>query len=273
MGYVQPVGGYTKIITPTIGVHGAPFFLFNFLPFASTSAAIKLQSPGNPIVVTNPTPWGDETNSLLRELSGITDPHIKPNVKYLIALDNKHFLAIKGWTQQFPDATVIGMDGLLKKTEKPDGGHTIKFDILFGSKNLHPDLPTELASEFDTIFFPNSETQELALFHKPTNTLFTADLFPNLPAHRAFEKLLNQSGNGFFWKFFQKHILTTSLFSVDGRLAKNLITKLAGNDKQSAQELLDLNVDRIIMCHGDYIEQGASEVIHNLLTPLVKKGN
>lgn len=270
MGYFDPVGGYVKPISKDIAVHGCPFSKTT-IPLGSTSVAIKLEAPGNPIIVTNPTIYCPETEQMLELIS----PDATPNVKYLAALNQQHYMGLKSWIEKYPDAEVIGVEGLQEKTSKDH----IHFDYLFTTNAITPEsvrMPKVLIDAFDIVYYPTGIFREILLLHKATKTLLTADLLFNLPAKDQYHEYWQQDATP-SWYSYVYAILQVPLhyFHIDSYITikvAQLATK-RGTSFENIERVHNWQVDRIIACHGDIVEgERAQAVMTAVFGPLVSKG-
>ncbi|KAG5360722.1 hypothetical protein CJU89_3808 [Yarrowia sp. B02] len=254
--YFTPVGGNIRQITKDIVIHSCPFtraYLFNF---GGRMTCVKL--PSTEVVLFAPTPICEQSEAAVKLLAGDS-----PNVKYLVAPDFEHYMAIKAWKEKFPQAVVIGPEELAEKLT-PEG---INLDIGFkpseGNKLLTgPALasvgfPKELVDTFDAVYLPSHGNKEIMLYHKHSETLLEADAIFNTPSTEQYKgsnvnpkgswgipNLMNYMG---FDSYLQKRLWKT--LYVDPGAAKKAYT-----------ELLTLPIKRIIPCHGDLIELPPAEI-------------
>ena len=170
---------------------------------------------------------------------------INGQVKYIIAPDLEHHLYVGEWKQLYPNASVIGVEGLDKKRKD------VHFDYIF-SKNNAKALPKDFTDEFDTAYFDGFVSKDLVLYHKVTKSLMVADLLWNLPAHEQYSNASSKPTGG----------LTALFNSLNWRNTthKRFLWYLAGKDRdrmrRDAKLVASWNIETIIPCHGDIIAEG-----------------
>jgi len=73
-------------------------------------------------------------------------------MKYLVAPDYEHHISMTPWHKEYPQAKVIGVEGLDEKKKKED----IKFDVIFTKDNKHTlKVDEEFDKEFDVEYVPS----------------------------------------------------------------------------------------------------------------------
>ena len=102
---------------------------------------------------------------------------------------------LKAWKDLYPDAEVIGPQGL--DVTLPSVG----FDYLFTQENLDRTFGD---NEIVARFFPGYESKEIAFLHVPSKTLLNADLAENLPSTEQYSKTGENAASGFWTGLFVK---------------------------------------------------------------------
>ncbi|KAG5368994.1 hypothetical protein CJU90_1243 [Yarrowia sp. C11] len=249
--YFTPVGGNWRHVTPNIVIHSCPFTRACLMNFGGRMSLIKLQTEDQGVVVFAPTPYAKESQSALALLAGDS-----PNVKYLVAPDFEHHMALKGWKEAYPQALIIGPEELREKKKKegvdidivlrPQDGHK----LLEGKTLSAIGFPEELVEEFDVMYLPSHQNKEILMYHKPTETLLEADAIFNTPANEQYKDSTTDP-RGFIFP----NIMNCMGF--ESGLQKTLLPKIY-KDKPAARgafkQLMELDIQRIIPCHGDLIE-------------------
>lgn len=266
--YFNPVGGNWRHVTPNIVIHSCPFTRACLMNFGGRMTLTKLQTEDQGIVVYAPTPYGPEGQSALKLLAGD-----QPNVKYLVAPDFEHHMGLKGWKEAYPQALIIGPEELREKKKKEG----INVDIVLRPQDAHNLLqgkalaaigfPEELAAEFDVMYMPSHQNKEILFYHKPTATLMEADVIFNTPAYEQYKDSKTNPRGAIF-----PNIMNCMGF--ESKLQRKLLPKIY-KDKPAAREafrqLMELDIQRIIPCHGDLMEFPPSEMrakIANLISNL-----
>lgn len=275
-GYLKPIGGHSRVLLPgVIAIHSLPF-LRVFLEIGGRATAIKLNTKDEGILVFAPIPWGPEAQSFLKTLEPNKDIN-QMNVKYLVAPDVEHHMALKSWKEQFPNVKIFGPEPLIAK-KKSEGvaidyafsesdGKTLLTEETIKTKSTL-DIPNEIMAEFDFAYFPHHVNKELVLLHKPTKTLLTADLFFNLPSFEQYENSqINPVGGLSF---------LTKYLSIDSWLQRKIFgSALPKKDYEGVlNAIYQWNFERIIPCHGDILEGvNIRDRFANLFQKYIKKTN
>lgn len=199
------------------------------------------------------TPTVKETVSQLGEL------------KYIAALDIEHHIFVGAWHEAFPNAKVIGVEGLPEKRAKQKN-EDVPFASVFTKANKETiKVDEEFDAEFDYEFVDGHMNKELVFMHKPSKTLIEADLMFNLPATEQFSKTGESATDGVLTKLFValNHTQGEALWprrltwygtsSGDRPSFNKSIAKINGWD-----------FDTIVPCHGDVIETGGKSVFEKM---------
>ncbi|KAF7789997.1 hypothetical protein EIP86_000945 [Pleurotus ostreatoroseus] len=96
-------------VTKDVWTFSRPFTLFGRLPVGGRSTAIKLSQ--DRVWVLASTPLTEETKKKLAELG---------DVKYVVAPNLFHHIFLKDYKTAYPNASIIGPEGLNAKKE-PEG--------------------------------------------------------------------------------------------------------------------------------------------------------
>ena len=123
------------------------------------------------LLVHSPVEWNPELNDCIDVLGGGVGHIISPNYEHL-----KYALQ---WARRYPDANLYACPGLPTRMPEIPWTH-----------ELGHTTPSSLAETIDSVFFDcelNPFTSkpffnEVSFFHKPSRTLFMADMFWNYPS-------------------------------------------------------------------------------------------
>ncbi|EEP78851.1 conserved hypothetical protein [Uncinocarpus reesii 1704] len=234
-----------------------PFSRFGLLRIGGRGTIIRMASGSS--AVFSPV-------ALTEHVKGIITALNSP-IKFIIAPDLEHHIFLGDWKAAFPDAKVIGPEGLQEKREKNvKTKDTSKVDFVFTPKNRHnPDTFPEFNAEFETQYLPSHPNREIVVFHKPTKTLLQADLFFNLPATQQYEKERGGATQGILTKLFLPVWSTEGDAIWQKRFTWYL---LAGRNrdewKESLRRIDRWDFERVIPCHGDVIDTGGKLVFRKL---------
>jgi hypothetical protein len=213
---------------------------------------VKLQSGG--VAVFSPvalTPEVKETVSAMGEL------------KYITAPDIEHHIFLGPWHEAYPNAKVIGVEGLPEKRKKQKN-EDVPFAAIFTKANRETiKIDSEFDSEFDHEYMPSHPNLDVAFFHKPSKTLIEADIMFNLPATEQFSKSGEAANSGILNKIW------ISLFNTNGAGQKRFIwyaisLKDRTGYSASIAKINSWDFNTIVPCHGDVIENDAKGVFQKV---------
>ncbi len=97
-------------------------------------------------------------------------------VGYIAALDYEHHIFITDWSKAFPEAKLLGVEGLAEKREKDQATAGSKFSHVWTQKNkASMKVDPDFDREFDYEYVGSHANKELVLVHKPDRTLIEAE--------------------------------------------------------------------------------------------------
>ncbi|CAL1708877.1 unnamed protein product [Somion occarium] len=223
-------------ITPEVTIFSRPFTrFFGLFPMGGRSTAVKL-SDGSVWVVAS-TPLSPETKETVDNM-GI--------VKYIIAPDVDHHLFLSEWKKAYPEARLIGVQGLPDKMES----HRWKYDGLYGIDSSETRYGFE--DEIQSCYFSGFSKKDVAFLHIPSKTLIVADLIFNLPANEQFSKSKTSSKIPFLFPKLEPY----------GKAMRDFVWGEGKNKdemRKDAKTVASWDFERIIPCHGDVIENDAKK--------------
>lgn len=164
-------------------------------------------------------------------------------VKYIVAPGNFHHLFVSDFQQHYPDAETFLCPGLERK--RPD----IQFDWILGDR---PD--PRWGDEIEQVLIQGTRIiREVAFFHKPSKTLILVDLLENIGddyQHKAGLWLR------FWWKVvFRMWNHPKAAPEYQMAWGKKQIVK------KGLEKILDWQAERVILAHGELVEENVSEVL------------
>ena len=162
-------------------------------------------------------------------------------VEFIVAPGSYHHLYIPSAQRAFPEAETFICPGIERK--RPE----LEFDWFLGDR---PDPRWE--ADFDQVLVRgNRFIWEVAFFHKATRTLLLVDLIENFTDRSEDVSLTLE----LWWK---------AVFRMWGTPKPAPEYQLGWKDKtaarQSLERILEWDFERIIVAHGDLIEEHAQEV-------------
>ncbi|ROW13801.1 hypothetical protein VPNG_03563 [Cytospora leucostoma] len=248
-------------ITPNVATFSVPFKRFGTVPIGGRGTVVKLTSGS--LAVFSPVALTDDVKAKLTELGG--------TVKYIIAPDIEHHIFITEWHQAFPDAKIIGPEGLPEKRAKqsatdPKIGND-EFAVVFKAQDkLNTKIDEEFDHDFEYEYVDAHANKELAFFYKPDKVLVEADLLFNLPANEQYSKVPeseNQPG------FLVRQFMSLQTTQGEAKGAKRFTWYvLSARDRtgfnESIQRIHAWDFETIIPCHGDSIVGDGKQVFEKV---------
>ena len=234
-----------KDISSTITTFTTPFNRFaplgrslpTFVAVGNRATALRLQD--GRVLLLNPIQLEPRIQSRLQELGGV----------HFLACDLGHHMYVADYLKIWPQAQTIGVPGLEGKRKD------VKWNFIYSSQQQKVENAFNFEDEIETVLFEGFITYCIAWYHKPTRTLIQSDLLMNLPCTEQYAPSSASTGPG-SWAFAQVAHARSSWF-------RRLIWYIATVDyklvRRDAKQVAEWDVERIVPCHGDVIEEGGSE--------------
>jgi hypothetical protein len=245
-------------VTPNVVTFSVPFARFGRIQIGGRGTLVRLTS-GN-LAVFSPVALTEETKAKVAELGG--------NVAYIIALDFEHHIFVSEWAAQWPEAKIIGPEGLPEKRAKQTKDPKInddKFAVVFtkeGKRDIR--ISEEFDADFDYEYVDGHANKELVFNYRPDKVLIEADLMFNLPATEQYSKVPeSERPNGFLNKIFHSVQNTSG----EATWSKRFNWHLA-KDRNSMSDSLKV-IDQwdfvtLIPCHGDVLEGNGKDIFRKI---------
>lgn len=166
------------------------------------------------------------------------------DVRHIVAPGSYHYLHVVSAQNAFPEATTYICPGIERKL--PDLG----FDWILG------DTPSpDLAVEFDQVLVRGAKyIWEVAFFHMPSRTLLLVDLVENIGDQT--------EGVGIGLKIWWK-----AVFHMWNKAKPAPEYQMGWKDKAAAkrslERILDWDFERVVLAHGDLIEEDAKTIVRH----------
>ncbi|RYZ42328.1 MAG: DUF4336 domain-containing protein [Myxococcaceae bacterium] len=228
-----PDAGLRKL-SDDVHVLDAPF---NLLGIEVGGRMTVLRLPDGGLWVHSPVAFTPERRAALEALGP---------VRFLVAPNLFHHLHLPDWAAAFPDARVAAPPGL--RAKQP----ALRIDLVLGDA---PDAGW--ASVVDQVHVRGMpRLGEFLFFHRPSRTLLVTDL--------VFHYQRADS-----WKLR----LYARVERVWKRFAVPLLIRVAlMKDKQAVradlQRVLQWDVERVVVCHGEVLEHGGQKALHDAFAGL-----
>ncbi|KAK1241154.1 hypothetical protein MKX08_001128 [Trichoderma sp. CBMAI-0020] len=245
-------------VTPNVVTFSVPFARFGRIQIGGRGTLVRLTS-GN-LAVFSPVALTEETKAKAAELGG--------NVAYIIALDFEHHIFISEWAKQWPEAKIIGPEGLPEKRAKQTKDPKInddKFAVVFtkeGKRDIR--ISDEFDADFDYEYVDGHVNKELVFNYRPDKVLIEADLMFNLPATEQYSKVPeSERPSGFLNKIFHSVQNTSGEATWPKRFNWHL-----AKDRSSMSDSLKVidqwDFTTLIPCHGDVLEGNGKDIFRKI---------
>ena len=166
-------------------------------------------------------------------------------VRFLVAPNLMHHVSLGDWAEAYPDAKVAAPAGLRRKRSD------LRIDVALGDTAEAAWAP--VLEQVRVQGMPKLD--ELLFFHRPSRTLFVTDLAFNIHQTESWFTRVYLKLNG-AWRKLSPTLLTRSLIKDREALRASLARVLAWD------------VERVVVCHGDVLEQGGQEAVRDAFARL-----
>ncbi|KAE9390332.1 hypothetical protein BT96DRAFT_889413 [Gymnopus androsaceus JB14] len=229
-------------VTSDIWTFSRPFGRgpFGFLPWGGRSTAVKLSS--GDVWVLASTPLTEDTKTTIDSLG---------TVKWIISADIVHHIFLGQFKKAYPEAKVIGVDGL--KEKKKQNKEDLVIDGEYGVDS--PSALYGFEDEIKACYFSGFANKDVAFLHVASRTLIVADLLFNLPGTEQYSKSKTSP-----------KIPIIGKLNPESGLLKWLLWSIGDNKdamRRDIKTVCDWDFDRVIMCHGDVIESDGKKAWEN----------
>ena len=127
---------------------------------------MRLQSGA--LAVFSPTALTHEVRSTVESMGN--------QVAYIAALDYEHHIFITDWARAFPQAKLLGVEGLPEKRENDQATAGNKFQHVWTQKNkANMKVDPDFDKEFDYEYVGSHANKELVFVHKRDKTMIEAE--------------------------------------------------------------------------------------------------
>lgn len=189
-------------------------------------------------------------------------------IGYIIAPDVEHHIFVSEWAQEFPEAKIIGPEGLPEKraAQKDEKiGKEAFFKVFEAKTKQTVKISQEFDADFEYEYMDAHPNKELVFFYKPDRVLIEADLMFNLPATEQYSRVKDLGPEGFLSKFFGGLQSTAGEAKGLKRLTWYGISR--GNRpgfNESIKRIDSWDFVTLIPCHGDTLEGNGKEVFRKV---------
>jgi hypothetical protein len=197
-------------------------------------------------------------------------------VTYLIAPDIEHHIFLSDWYKAFPNAHVVGPEGLPEKRASSSSVTDIPFTSVFkaptngstDNSQSHTPLASDAAfnADFKYEYVHSHVNKELVFLYKPDRTMIQADLLFNLPPTEQYSRVPENERKMSFLDRVGGALLSTQGPAV---WQKRFLWYMASaKDRaafnQSVHRINEWDFQRIIPCHGDVVDVDAKGIFRKV---------
>ncbi|KAK4161476.1 hypothetical protein QBC43DRAFT_323777 [Cladorrhinum sp. PSN259] len=248
-------------VTPNVVTFSVPFARFGKIPVGGRGTAVKLSSGS--IAVFSPVALTPSAKAKIASMGN--------DVRYLVATDFEHHIFLSQWKTAYPNAKLIGPEGLPEKrakvTNDPQIGHE-EFAVVFTKANKTTQkIDQDFDKDFEYEYVDGHANKELVFYYKPDKVLIQADLIFNLPATEQYSRVpeAEKPKTGVFAQFF------IGLNSTEGeakgmkRFIWYVVSKAdRPSFNESVKRISGWGFDSIVPCHGETIVGGGKAVFEKV---------
>lgn len=255
-------------VTPNVVTLSVPFARFGKVPIGGRATIVRLTSGA--LAIFSPVAL---TLTVRAKLSSLGN-----NVRYLIAPDIEHHLFLSEWKSAFPDAKLIGPEGLPEKRAKAHaaGSEMIgneEFDAVVTRENylnVLGEFGEDFATDFDMEYVSAHPNRELVFYFRPDRVLIQADLFFNLPATEQYSRVpeSEKPSPGLLTRMFTS-LQTPGSGNPLGmkRFMWYLVSNSRGDREafnESVRRIGEWDFEVVVPCHGETVVQGGKELFERV---------
>lgn len=243
------------VVPGVIVTSSAPFLRFGRIKIGGRGTIVRMQNGA--LAVFSPTALTDELKQKVDSMG---------EVKYITALDYEHHIFLGPWYEKYPNAKVLGPEGLPEKRASQKN-ENVPFAVVFdANKKDEIKVDPEFDAEFEYEYVHSHANKEIVFNHKPTRTLIEADLLFNLPAIEQHSKAGIDPSSGILTKIFSA--LTHTRGEAVGQ--RRFLWYMASKTDRAAfnESMARINAwdfERLIPCHGDVIEKDGKTTFQRVM--------
>ncbi|RCI16651.1 hypothetical protein L249_2877 [Ophiocordyceps polyrhachis-furcata BCC 54312] len=247
-------------ITPNITTFSAPFSRYGKLRIGGRGTLVRLSSGS--LAIFSPIALTEATKTKVSDMGG--------EVGYIVALDFEHHIFVTEWARQYPDAKIIGPEGLEDKRRGQQDDPKIgdeKFDVVFTKNNKRQvRISPEFDADFNYEYVDGHSNLELVFLYKPDRVLIEADLMFNLPPNEQYSKAPQEDRK--LAEVVDSLFQTVQSTEGDPKWMRRFNWYMAANDRGSLNKSIKL-IDKwdfttVIPCHGDVLEGDGKDVFRKV---------
>lgn len=238
-------------VTPNVVTFSVPFLRFGRFPIGGRGTLVRLTSGG--LAVFSPVALTEATKAKVASLGG--------DVRYIVAPDIEHHIFLSEWAAAYPDAKLVGPEGLPEKRQKAGGDPRIgkePFATVVTKANGRDAkaIGDDFAADFELEYVHVHPNKELVFLYRPTRVVVQADLMFNLPAEEQYSRVPEDKKPkaGLLVKLFNSFQTTQG----EALGMKRFLWHAASRSdregfNESVRRIAGWEFDTIVPCHGETI--------------------
>ncbi|KAH8662081.1 beta-lactamase-like protein [Xylariales sp. PMI_506] len=243
-------------VTPNVVTLSVPFARVGIFHIGGRATIVRLTSGS--LLVVSPVALTPDVKQKVTELGG--------NVGYIVAPDFEHHIFISEWAAEWPEAKIIGPEGLEEKRAKaqdPKIGKE-KFSFVYTAANHQAnDIDEAFAKDFEVEYIADHPNKEIVLFYKPEKILIQADLLFNLPCIEQYSRVPEAAKNTH--SILNKIFASLNSTSGDAKGLKRFLWYGVSSKNRTAfnasmQRIASWDFTTLIPCHGETLVDNGKEV-------------
>lgn len=204
----------------------------------------------NGLIVYSPLPL---TSAIRRAIDAVGQ------VSVVLAPNNEHVDFVRSFAAAYPNAVILGPPGCRARWPAlPFSGEA------YSDGKPHPAI--SLVPDILPLFVPGAPFfDETLLFHKPSCSLLICDLWWNFPKPAAAAAAgVEISGPTI--------LFATAMDRVYAPVYNRILVRDRASFRRFFKKLRNLDIERIIPCHGDVVERDGKQMLENFFPKYLKPG-
>ncbi|KAL2149869.1 hypothetical protein VTH82DRAFT_7545 [Thermothelomyces myriococcoides] len=248
-------------VTPNVVTFSVPFLRFGRFPIGGRGTIVRLSSGG--LAVFSPVALTEATKAKVASLGG--------DVRYIVATDIEHHIFLSDWAAAYPNAKLVGPEGLPEKRRKASDPKIGKepFATVVTRENGRDAraIGDDFAADLDMEYVHVHPNKELVFLYRPDRVLIEADLMFNLPAEEQYSRVPEHQRPhaGLLVKFFNSFQTTSGdALGMKRFLWYAVSSKDRGAFNESVAKIAKWDFDTIIPCHGETVVGGGKALFEKV---------
>lgn len=230
-----------RSLTPNITTVSLPFSRFGRISIGARATLVRL-STGH-LAVFSPVKLTAPVRAAVEDLGR------GKGVAYVVAPDVEHHIGISEWKDAYPDAKLVGPEGLPEK--RAQQGKTDVFDVVF-KKGGRTGVDDEFDRDFDVEYVSAHPNRELAFLYKPDRVLIQADLMFNLPPEEQYSRARDERTDGPLDRVFRAVARTEGDLTWTRRFMWYAMSRADREGfNASVGRIAKWDFDTVVPCHGE----------------------